>query len=169
VNEKGLVTAPSESAAFDSATRAFQLLAQAFKQGGEASRETVVIQTSAIEKAHMQNAQLADRIVKMADLVSTMAEKSTAQTQILANRDIELAKIRTDNEFYEKLIGLAQSDAAKMIFGKLGFGQPISSDQKMAISNVIQRLLARPQVCSEIQTENPEEYAEFLKFVETLT
>ena len=160
--------APAKAAGVDQATRALGVLASAFKQGGEASRSTIEIQTSALERALGATAALSDRVVAMSEFVTRAAEQSTAIARISAERDIKIAEMGANKDFEAKMWGLVEGPVGKAVLGKLGFVPNLSNEQKTAVGNVLTRFFAHDQACSAVQSENEAEYAMFLEFVKTL-
>lgn len=147
--------------------KALAVMGHAFKQGGETAQETLRIQNKALGQALEQNSALVDHVVKMANLVQESAKQSAMVAKVAADRDVELAKVKADSEFYGKLESLATGPIGQQILGRF-FSGAIPPETKKALGNVLTRFLAYEEVCSAVQAENAKEYDTFLEFAKTL-
>lgn len=150
------------------AAKVLAVISHSFEKGGQTAQETLRIQNDALKQALEQNATLADRVVKMADFVTKAAHQSAETARVAADRDVELAKVKADADFYSKLEGFATGPVGMAILGKLGFVPSLPPEKRRAVCAVLERFFAHPETCSSVQAENPADYAHFLEFIQVL-
>ena len=150
------------------AVKALNVISTAHAQGGESARRTIQVQTDALEKAYQANNDLVKQVVGMAEYVTNCAKTTSEIAKIQAQRDIELAKVSADGQFEERLIKMAEGPIGQALLAHVGVKPTIPPEIQQAVKRVITRLYAHEDFCAVLQAENPEDWAQWLKFVDVL-